>query len=137
MVQNSTESRYGKYTDASLVKPLSACHTDNGKEFTAKVVLKFFCQMNPNIISVTGQPCCPFDQGSVEGMNKLVKRIIGSVLTKQRLVGDNPNWTEVLGLIAAVINFQHGCQKEDVSSYEAVYGQQYDHEVSCSKEEAR
>jgi hypothetical protein len=25
MVSNSTESRYGKYTDASLVKPLSAC----------------------------------------------------------------------------------------------------------------
>ncbi len=24
-VQNSTESRYGKYTDASLAKPLSAC----------------------------------------------------------------------------------------------------------------
>jgi hypothetical protein len=29
-------------------------YTDNGKEFTAKVVLKFLCQMNPNIITVTG-----------------------------------------------------------------------------------
>jgi hypothetical protein len=47
--------------------------------------------MNTNIISVTGQPHCPSDQGLVEGMNKLVKRIIGSVLTKRRLVGDNPN----------------------------------------------
>jgi hypothetical protein len=70
-------------------------------------------------------------------MNKLVKRIIGSVLTKQRLVGDNPNWTEVLGLVAAVINSQHGCKKDDVLSYKAVYGQQVDHKVPCSKEEAR
>jgi hypothetical protein len=93
--------------------------------------------MNPNIISVTGQPHHPFDQGSIEGMNKLVKRVIGSVLTKRRLVGDNPDWTEVLGLVAAVINSQHGCRKDDVSSYDAVYGQQFDHEVSCSKEEVR
>jgi hypothetical protein len=68
-------------------------------------------------------------------MNKLVKRIIGSILTKWRLVGDNPNWTEVLGLVAAVINSQHGCGKDDVSSYKAVYGQQFHHEFSCPKEE--
>jgi hypothetical protein len=92
--------------------------------------------MNPNILSLTGQPCCPFDQGSIEGMNQLVKRIIGSVLTEQRLVDDNPNWTEVLVSVAAVINSQHGCGKDDVSSKEAVYGPQYDHKVSCSKEEA-
>jgi hypothetical protein len=35
-----------------------------------------------------------------------------------------------------VINSQHGSGKDDVSSYKAVYGQQFDHEVSCSKEEA-
>jgi hypothetical protein len=111
-------------------------HTDNWKDFTAKVVLNFLCQMNPNIISVTGQPRHPSDQGLVEGMNKLVKKIIGSVLIKWRLVGDNPNWTEVLGVVAAVFSSQHGHKKDDISSYEAVYGQQYDHEVSCSKEEA-
>jgi hypothetical protein len=43
----------------------------------------------------------------------------------------------VLGLVAAVINSQYGCRKDDISSYKAVYGQQFDHEVSCSKEEAR
>jgi hypothetical protein len=70
-------------------------------------------------------------------MNKLVTRIIGSVLTKQRLVGDNLNWTEVLGSVAAMINSQHGRGKDGVSSYEAVYGQLFDHNVSCSEEEAR
>ncbi len=45
-------------------------HIDNGKEFTTKVVLKFLCRMNPNIISVTGRPRHPSDQGLVEGMNE-------------------------------------------------------------------
>ncbi len=30
-------------------------HTDNGKEFTAKVVLEFLRMMNPNILTVTGR----------------------------------------------------------------------------------
>jgi hypothetical protein len=111
-------------------------HTDNEKEFTAKVVLMFLRQMNPNITTVTGRPLCPSDQGSVEDMNKLVKRFIGSVLTERRLVGDNPIWTEVLGSVAAVINSQHGRKKDEVSSYEAVYGQEFNHKVSCSEEEA-
>ncbi len=28
-------------------------HTDNGKEFTAKLILEFLRQLNPNIITVT------------------------------------------------------------------------------------
>jgi hypothetical protein len=48
-------------------------HTDNGKEFTAKVVLKVLREMNPHIYAVTGRPRRPSAQGSVESMNKLVK----------------------------------------------------------------
>jgi hypothetical protein len=112
-------------------------HTDNGKEFTAKVVLKALREMNPHIYAVTGRPRRPQDQGSVESMNKLVKRILGTVLTERRLAGDNPNWTEVLGMVAATINSQHGRGKDDVSSFEAVYGQVLNHDMSCSKAEAR
>ena len=112
-------------------------HTDNGKEFTAKLVLKVLCDMNPHIYAVTGRPRRPSDQGSVESMNKLVKRILGTLLTERRLAGDNPNWTEVLGMVAATINSQHGCGKDDVSSFEAVYGQVLNHDMSCSKVEAR
>jgi hypothetical protein len=113
-------------------------HTDNGKEFTAKVVLKALREMNPHIYTVTGRPHCPSDQGSVESMNKLVKRILGTLLTEHRLAGDNAtNWTEVLGMVAATINSQHGRGKDDVSSFEAVYGQVLFHDMSCSKAEAR
>jgi len=112
-------------------------HTDYGKEFTAKVVLKALREMNPHIYTVTGRPHRPQDQGSVESMNKLVKRILGTLLTERRLAGDNPNWTEVLGMVAATINFQHGRGKDDVSSFEAIYGQVLNHDVSCSKAEMR
>jgi transposase InsO family protein len=112
-------------------------HTDNGKEFTAKCVLELLRHLNPNIISVTGRPRRPGDQGSVENVNKVVKRVLGSVLAERRMAGENPNWTEVLGSVAAVINSQKGRGKNDVSSYKAVYGQVLDHPLSCTKAEAR
>jgi transposase InsO family protein len=83
-------------------------HTDNGKEFTAKVVLEFLRDLNPNILTVTDRPRCTSDQGSVENMNKFVKRTLGTVLAEYRLVGKHRNWTEVLGSIASAINTQHG-----------------------------
>ena len=92
-------------------------HTDNGKEFTAKEILQFLRQLNPNILSVTGRPRHPRDQGSVENTNKLVKRILGSVLAERTKAGENPNWTEVLGMVAATINTQHGRSSYDVSAY--------------------
>jgi hypothetical protein len=55
-------------------------HSDNGKEFKAKVLLELLCKFNPNILSVYGWPQCPQDQGSVENMNKFVKRNIGAIL---------------------------------------------------------
>jgi hypothetical protein len=110
-------------------------HTDNGKEFTAMVVLEFHRYLNPNILMVTGRQCHPSDQGSVENMNKCVKRTLGTVLAEYRLVGKDRNWTEVLGSVASAINLQHSRGKYDISAYEAVYGQKMDHDFSCSKEE--
>jgi hypothetical protein len=70
-------------------------------------------------------------------VNKLAKRVLGTVLADRRLAGHNPNWTEVLGSVAAAINLQCGRGKNDVSAYEVVYGDKYDHPMSCSKTEAR
>jgi transposase len=60
---------------------------------------------------VTGRPHRPSDQGSVENMNKLVKRTLGMVLSEYRVVGKDRNWTEVLGSVASAINLQHGREK--------------------------
>jgi hypothetical protein len=112
-------------------------HTNNGKEFTAKVVLEFLWDLNLNILTVTGRPHHPSDQGSVENMIKFVKRTLGTVLAEYWLVGKHQNWTEVLGSIASAINMQHGRGENDVSAHEAVYGQKMDHDFSCLMEEAR
>ena len=112
-------------------------HTDNGKEFTAKCVLEFLRNLNPNILAVTGRPRRPRDQGSVENVNKLVKRVLQTVLSERRLEGQNPNWTEVMGSVASIINSQCGRGKNDVSAFESVYGQLLDHPLPCSKAEAR
>ncbi len=112
-------------------------HTNNGKEFMEKVVLEFLWDLSPNIFMVTGRPHRPSDQGSVENMNKFVKRTLWTVLAEYRLIGKHRNWTEVLGSIASASNTQHGRGKNDVSAYEADYGQKMDHDFSCSKEEAR
>jgi hypothetical protein len=112
-------------------------HTDNGKEFTVKVVLELLRDLNPNILMVTGRPRRPSDQGSAENMNKFVTRTLGTVLAEYRLVGKDRNWTEVLGSVASAFNLQHGRGKYDISAYEAVYGQKMDHDFSCLKEEAR
>jgi hypothetical protein len=108
-------------------------HTNNGKEFTANCVLQFLHNLNPNIVSVTGRPRCPHDQGSVENVNKIVKRILGTLLVERRLACHSPNWTELLGSVAAAINLQCGQYKNDVSAYEAVYGDKFDHPICLAQ----
>ena len=57
-------------------------HTVNGKEFTAKCVLELLRHKNPHIIAVTSRPRPPCDQGSVENVNRLAKRVLGTVLSE-------------------------------------------------------
>jgi hypothetical protein len=109
------------YQESKLIGYPKIMHFDKGKEFRAKIVLELLHNFNPNILSVYGQPHCPQDQGSVESMNKFVKRNIGSVLAERRLLGKSPNWTEVLGSVVAAMNSQHGCCKDNVSLFKAVY----------------
>jgi hypothetical protein len=58
-------------------------HTDNGKEFTAKLILIFLRAMNPNILTISGHPRRPPDQGSIENMNKFIKRVLEMVLAER------------------------------------------------------
>ncbi len=39
-------------------------------------------------------------------------------------------------MVAAAINSQHGRDEDDISSFEAFYGQVLNHDMSCSKAEA-
>jgi hypothetical protein len=50
------------------------------------------------------------------------------------MIGNNSNWIEVLGSVAAKINSQNGRCKDYVSSFKAIYGQVLCHELSCSND---
>ena len=79
-------------------------HTDNGKEFIAKNVLDMVREWNPNCHTVTGRVRTPRDQGSVENVNKMVKRVLSSLGTAKRQKGETENWVLELGRAMATIN---------------------------------
>jgi len=54
-------------------------HTDNGKEFTAKSIIKFLHHLNPNVLNVTGLSRHPHDQGSIENMYKYVTPMVADM----------------------------------------------------------
>jgi len=89
-----------------LVGFSSIFHTDNGSEFTAKEILQLLKELCPSILTVTGRPRKPSDQGSVENMNKLAKRILHSVEQEEKSKGRVPNWTRLLGRMMGVVNSQ-------------------------------
>ena len=55
-------------------------HTDNGNEFTAKIIIDMLKLINPSILTVTGRPRTPRDQGSIEQTNKTIKRMLSDLL---------------------------------------------------------
>ena len=93
--------------------------------------------MNGNIVSVTGRPRKPSDQGSVENINKLVKRVTADLEETERQSGKIPNWTMLQGNVMGIVNKQCGKGIDSVSSYEAVFGMTYDPPIPCSKNQLR
>ena len=112
-------------------------HTDNGNEFTARVVIDILQDMNPSILTVTGRPRTPRDQGSVERANQTIKRIVADVRSERRKEGRDDNWTLLLGLITSQLNTHSSRQVNSVPAYNAVFGADYHIMTSCSIENAR
>ena len=72
-------------------------HTDNGNEFTAREIISFVKDINPNILTVTGRKRRPSDQGSIERCNAVIERKMNSLLDQLRIEGvKNANWVRVL-----------------------------------------
>ena len=105
----------------------SILHTDNGTEFTSEEIVAAVKELNEQILTVTGQPRKPSDQGSVESRNKLLKQLIKSEENIQIVSGEIPNWTKTLGKVMSAVNSLQQC-----SAYEAVFGMKYHLEYSCT-----
>lgn len=114
-------------------------HTDNGKEFVARVIIDLLKELDPKIATVTGRPRTPRDQGSVESMNKLIKQVLGNLESQLRAKGLTPNWTHLTGRIMSVINNQCGRGRYAETAYKATFGQDFDLPVRsfCSTIEER
>jgi hypothetical protein len=82
-------------------------------------------EINPAIITVTGRPRTPRDQGSVERANQTVKRILADVCAERRKEGKDDNWTKFLGMITAQLNTHHTRQANSISAYRTVFGCDY------------
>ncbi len=111
--------------------------SDNGKELIATVVVELLKANNPNCFLVTGRPCTPRDQGSVESANKLVQHVLKSISAEHRSKGLEVNWTNRLGQTMAICNSQTGMKSLSTSSYESVFGQQYHPVLRCTVAEMR
>ena len=121
-----------------IVSVFTLLSLDNGKEFIAKIlVVEMMLAHNPNCFIVTGRPRTLQDQGSVESANKLVQRILKSILSERCLRSLDVNWTNLLGKVMSVCNSHSGRKKYSVSSYEAVFGQRFHPQLKCKQEEMR
>ena len=114
-------------------------HTDNGTEFVSKLVIRMLKERSPSTTTVTGRPRRPQDQGSIENMNKLAKRVLGNFDQEDRLAGRGPNWTNNLGWLMSVVNSHEQKGLHNVTSYEAVFGLPYSGTATapCSQTELR
>ena len=114
-------------------------HTDNGNEFTANEIIEFLKSINPGILSVTGRPRRPSDQGSVENLNKFGKRLITASEDEERIKnpGSKPNWVALLPKIAISLNSMPGKDVNNTAPYSAVFGMDYHDGLEDTVDEVR
>ena len=96
-------------------------HTDNGGEFTAKKIVDMLKHWNQECNIVTGRPRTPRDQGSVENINKFVKRILSNIGEQDRANGIKPNWANNLGRTMAAINSYQPAGKDSTNPHFHVF----------------
>ena len=77
------------------------------------------------------------DQGSVESMNEVIKRVLDSIESEGCQHGMEPNWTSLLGPIMAAVNNQRSRGVDSVTAYKAVFGQDCRQKFTCTMEQAK
>ncbi|KAG7341806.1 integrase core domain containing protein [Nitzschia inconspicua] len=106
-------------------------HTDNGKEFTAKIILQMLRELNPDILAVCGRARKPSDQGSVESRNKMVKLLLQDIEDEEKKRKKKTNWTMLMGPLMAGINGHKVRGKNATSANENVFGMPLHEPLEC------
>lgn len=107
--------------------------TDNGNEVSSAEVVNILKRLHPGIITVTGRPRTPRDQGSVENANKVVKKTIALLEEEEKQAGNpNPSWVELLPRAMSAMNSVHGRQRDHCDPYSIVFGMEFNEPMISS-----
>ena len=103
-------------------------HSDNGKEFLNRLVYGMIRDADPHILTVTGAPRTPREQGSVENANQHVKGIIAREVRQARLRDPKLDigWVDVLGPATSAMNNSACSTVKGLTPYRHVFTQDFD-----------
>ncbi len=77
--------------------------------------------LNGSIISVTGRPRKADNQGSIENIIKLIKRVTADLEESEQQEGRKTNWTVLQVNVMSLVNKQSGKGKNSILAHESVY----------------
>ena len=78
-----------------LIGPPHILQSDNGKEFKNIDLAKMIRELWPGCKTVNGRPRHPQSQGSVERVNKEIKKVLGALMRKN----NDPCWLNMYPLL--------------------------------------
>ncbi|CAG8636217.1 12379_t:CDS:2, partial [Rhizophagus irregularis] len=99
------------------IGPPTILQSDNGKEFTAEVILNLM-SLWPSVKIINGRPRHPQSQGSVERGNGILTRKLGALMEQNQSI----EWVIALKLTLWGMN-NSVCRATGKTPYELVYGQ--------------
>jgi len=106
------------------------CHVDNGGEVSGKDVVEVMRALNPTVLTVTGKPRTPSDEGSAERSNRTSKAVLSCLEEVQRQQGKkDPNWVMLLGQVMSALNSGRNSNENSQSPCCHVFGMEM-HEMA-------
>ena len=99
--------------------------SDNDKEFRGRYLLEELYRRCPSMVTMFGRPRTPRDQGSVENMNKHMKKCIHRHEEALRQLGKDANWMKILGSVQFKLNQKKQKGPNGVSAFDSVFGNRY------------
>ena len=101
-----------------LLGPPHILQSDNGREFKNVNLAKMIRELWPSCRIVHGKPRHPQSQGSVERVNREIKKVLGALMRKNR----DPCWVKYVSLAQHSMNTSPHSTLENKSPYRVLFG---------------
>ena len=103
-----------------LFGPPHILQSDNGKEFRNVNLASMIRDLWPDCEIVHGKACHPQSQGSVERVNREIKKVLGSLMRKL----NDPCWTKYIPSVQHSINTSLHSTLSNKSPYRVLFGRE-------------